>query len=135
MPTTFWLTDPELSRFAGMLESHGGVRDSEASVDPEKLRHSHESYKAQRDAVIPPSWDGPRPSGGVGGTRQGVKCLHTHLAWYLAGGEDPIGEWAVQQLCDFDSIDSSAKKWLAKQRWIRDRVSSELAAQISELDS
>ncbi len=36
---------------------------------------------------------GPRPFGGVGGTRQGVKCLHAHYAWLLAGGDDPVGRW------------------------------------------
>ena len=41
---------------------------------------------------------GPRPSGGVGGTRQGVKCLHAHLAWYLAGGDDPVGRWTAGEL-------------------------------------
>lgn len=40
----------------------------------------------------------PWPSGGVGGTRQGVKCLHAHLAWHLAGGDDPVGAWTAVQL-------------------------------------
>jgi len=22
-----------------------------------------------------------------------VKCLHTHYAWFLAGGDDPVGRW------------------------------------------
>jgi len=39
-----------------------------------------------------------RPSGGVGGTRRGVKCLHAHIAWYLAGGDDPVGRWVVGEL-------------------------------------
>jgi hypothetical protein len=34
----------------------------------------------------------------VGGTRQGVKCLHAHLAWWLVGGEDPVGEWTALQI-------------------------------------
>jgi hypothetical protein len=41
---------------------------------------------------------GPAPSGGVGGTRQGVKCLHAHYAWHLAGGDDPVGRWVAAQL-------------------------------------
>jgi hypothetical protein len=36
--------------------------------------------------------DGAQPSGGVGGTRVGVKCLHAHLANYLVGAIDPVGE-------------------------------------------
>ena len=51
-----------------------------------------------RDAAMPPGHGGPRPSGGVGGTRRGVKCLHAHLAWYLAGGPDPVGRWTCEQL-------------------------------------
>jgi exopolyphosphatase/guanosine-5'-triphosphate,3'-diphosphate pyrophosphatase len=27
----------------------------------------------------------------VGGTRRGVKCLHAHYAFHLAGGDDPVG--------------------------------------------
>ena len=38
------------------------------------------------------------PSGGVGGTRQGVKCLHAHYAWFLAGGDDPVGRWVERRL-------------------------------------
>ncbi|MBV8461819.1 MAG: DUF501 domain-containing protein, partial [Acidimicrobiales bacterium] len=53
---------------------------------------------AERDAALPPAHAGPRPSGGVGGTRAGVKCLHAHYAWYLAGGPDPVGEWVARQL-------------------------------------
>ena len=46
-----------------------------------------------RDADIADDHAGPRPSGGVGGTRRGLKCLHAHYAWYLAGGDDPVGAW------------------------------------------
>ena len=38
------------------------------------------------------------------GTRRGVKCLHAHLAWYLAGGADPVGRWT----CDKLGIEPSA---------------------------
>jgi len=34
----------------------------------------------------------------VGGTRRGVKCLHAHLAWWLAGGSDPVGAWTAGRL-------------------------------------
>ena len=46
----------------------------------------------------PPPHPGPRPTGGVGGTRQGVKCLHAHYAWFLAGGDDPVGRWVDARL-------------------------------------
>ncbi len=43
------------------------------------------------------SMRGPRPSGGVGGTHTGVKCLHAHYAFHLAGGDDPVGRWVEDQ--------------------------------------
>ena len=33
----------------------------------------------------------PRPSGGVGGSSGGVKCLHAHYADFAAGNDNPIG--------------------------------------------
>jgi len=53
---------------------------------------------AERDAALPPGWQGPRPTGGVGGTRVGVKCLHCHYAEHLAGAADPVGRWVADQL-------------------------------------
>jgi hypothetical protein len=53
-----------------------------------------------RDSFIPPAHAGPRPSGGVGGTRRGVKCLHAHFAWWLAGGNDAVGEWVALRLAE-----------------------------------
>ncbi len=41
---------------------------------------------------------GPRPYGGVGGTRVGVKCLHAHVAHLLATGDDVVGAWTLDQL-------------------------------------
>ncbi len=52
----------------------------------------------ERDALIDPDHPGPKPSGGVGGTRRGVKCLHAHLAWWLTGADDPVGAWTAQQI-------------------------------------
>jgi len=98
MPTRYWLVDPELRASVGRLEAAGGVRDAEDQTDAIALADSHRRYAEERDALIPPGWTGPRPSGGVGGTRQGVKCLHAHLAWWLVGGDDPIGAWAAGRL-------------------------------------
>jgi hypothetical protein len=98
MPTRYWLIDPELSSLVARLESEGGVKAAEAAVDADRLAAAHEHYARQRDALLPAQWAGPRPSGGVGGTRQGVKCLHAHTAWWLAGGDDPVGQWVAEQL-------------------------------------
>ena len=100
MPTRYWLIGPTEIRRIGQLESIGGVDAAEASIDPALLAEAHARYAAERDAAIPPDHDGPRPSGGVGGTRVGVKCLHAHWAWHLAGGDDPVGRWIARQLDD-----------------------------------
>ncbi len=98
MPTRYWLVDPSLREAVSTLESKGGVRQAEGAVSADRLADAHERYAAERDALIPPDYGGPRPSGGVGGTRQGVKCLHAHLAWWLVGGDDPVGEWTASQI-------------------------------------
>ncbi|CAN5608665.1 hypothetical protein BH10ACT3_BH10ACT3_03920 [soil metagenome] len=98
MPTLYWLLDKDLNRRIGRLEAGGGVKQSEHDVDVAELADAHARYAAERDALIPTDWTGPRPFGGVGGTRNGVKCLHTHYAWFLAGGDDPIGRWVDDHL-------------------------------------
>lgn len=98
MPTRYWLVDPALREAVSRLESSGGVRQAEAVVDPEKLAGAHARYAAERDALIAEDYVGPRPSGGVGGTRHGVKCLHAHLAWWLTGADDPVGEWTADRI-------------------------------------
>lgn len=98
MPTRYWLVDERLSRMVGRLESEGGVRAAEAAVDPDELAAAHARYAAERDAAIPDGHTGPAPSAGVGGTRRGVKCLHAHYAWHLAGGDDPVGRWVARRL-------------------------------------
>lgn len=98
MPTRYWLVDPALREVVSTLESTGGVRQAEGAVPMDEITSAHARYAAERDSLIPADHVGPRPSGGVGGTRQGVKCLHAHLAWWLTGADDPVGEWTARQI-------------------------------------
>ncbi len=98
MPTRFWLIDPKLNKAIGRLEALGGVKTAERIVDPAELRQTHDAYAQERTTLIPEDHLGPAPSGGVGGTRQGVKCLHAHYANFLAGRSDPVGLWVHQRL-------------------------------------
>jgi hypothetical protein len=98
MPTRYWLCDPHLREAVSRLESTGGVRAAEAAVRADRIAAAHAEYAAERDRLIDPEHTGPRPSGGVGGTREGVKCLHAHLAWWLTGADDPVGEWTARQI-------------------------------------
>jgi uncharacterized protein len=97
MPTRYWLVG-EMARDVSRLEANGGVREAERSVEGDALRAAHVRYAAERDAALPAGWNGRRASGGVGGTRVGIKCLHAHYAWYLAGGDDPVGRWVADRL-------------------------------------
>ncbi|HUS43952.1 MAG TPA: DUF501 domain-containing protein [Ilumatobacteraceae bacterium] len=98
MPTRFYLVGAELVRDVSRLEAAGGVRAAEAEVDADELAEAHRRYAAERDSAIDDDHQGPRPYGGVGGTRVGVKCLHAHLAHHLAGGDDPVGRWTLDHL-------------------------------------
>jgi hypothetical protein len=59
---------------------------------------------------MPDGHEGPAPYGGVGGTREGLKCLHAHYAHWLAGGNDPVGEWTNAQLIDRGLLPIDAPK-------------------------
>jgi uncharacterized protein len=98
MPTRYWLVGRRAVAAVGRLESEGGVNRAEAELGLDIIAAAHERYREERDREVPDDIDGPVPSGGVGGTRVGVKCLHAHYAWYLAGGDDPVGRWVAEQL-------------------------------------
>ena len=98
MPTSYWLVGEPERTLVSRLESRGGVHRVEDEIGLDVIATAHDAYRAERDAELPQGWDGPRPSGGVGGTRVGIKCLHAHYAWYLAGGPDPVGAWVAEHL-------------------------------------
>ena len=90
MPTLYWLVDPQLHDAVSRLESEGGVHRFEEMVSTDELARAHETY-AQRRRSATVRADAVQSSGGVGGTRVGVKCLHAHLANFLVNGDDPVG--------------------------------------------
>ena len=98
MPTRYWLVGPDIKKAVDRLEAAGGVRRAEAEIPETEVMAAHSAYASERDAALGPGIAKPRPAGGVGGTRRGVKCLHAHYAWYLAGGDDPVGRWVDEQL-------------------------------------
>ena len=67
-------------------------------MSAEAVAEAHARHAAERDRALPTGHSGPEPTGGVGGTRQGLKRLHAHLAWHLVGGDDPVGRWTAEQL-------------------------------------
>ena len=91
MPTLYWLTDRGLVDAVSRLESSGAVKRFADLVDAEAIEATHVRYEAERTATITPGAPLPYPSGGVAGTARGLKCLHAHYAYFLAGGDDPVG--------------------------------------------
>ena len=95
-PTRFWLTCPLATIRVGRLESAGGVKAMERWVasDPDieaRFLAAGARYAAERDRFV--SDDAAhRPSGGVAGSRRGVKCLHAHYADHVVGHDNPVGE-------------------------------------------
>src|SRR5258708_7660583 len=100
MPTRYWLVGRDEGIAVARLEACGGVRAATTAVDASELAAAHAAYAAERDDAIARDHVGPRPRGGVGGTRTGVKCLHAHYAYFLAGGDDPVGRWVEARLTD-----------------------------------
>ena len=100
MPTLYWLIGPAEVTAVSVLEASGAVDEAEASIGLEAIDDIHRRYAAERDALEPPDHEGPAPFGGVGGTRRGVKCLHAHFAWWLAGGDDAVGAWTAARLAE-----------------------------------
>jgi hypothetical protein len=97
MPTLFWLVDPALTKSISTLESRGIITWVRQNVPIEAIEESHSRYRTLRDSLIPPDYEGPRPYGGVAGTRIGFKCLHAHMAWHLAGGDDPVVKRVIEE--------------------------------------
>lgn len=94
-PTRYWLSCPLAHRRIARLEGEGGVRAAQAKIDADPelkraLEAAHLRYAHERAAVLPKDARN-RPSGGVGGSSAGVKCLHAHYADFAAGNDNPIG--------------------------------------------
>lgn len=98
MPTIYWLIGKELRQDVSRVESWGGVKWADKNIDSLRVADSHERYRQLRESKIPRGYQGIRPYGGVAGTRGGVKCLHAHVAWHLMGGDDPIGQWTLEEI-------------------------------------
>jgi len=106
-PTLYWLTCPLAVKRIGRIEAGGGVRRAERMIadDPDLSdRHATaaERYRTSRDTMIPTGYEGHRPTGGVGGTGPGVKCLHAHYADTAVGNDNPVGEWTAAQIEPLD---------------------------------
>jgi hypothetical protein len=107
MPTLYWLIDTDLHEAVSRIEGEGGVHRYEELVDAEDLARVHDDYRRRREAATV-RHGAIQARGGVGGTRVGVKCLHAHLANYLAGHDDPVGQLVAREMTlpELDIVDA-----------------------------
>jgi len=112
-PTLFWLSCPFLVTAVGRLESGGAVKRFEArlATDPDlaaRYAAAHEAYRRERLSLLSREereflsrvGAGGRLETGIAGlgSPHRVKCLHAHLAHFLARGGNPIGEAVAAEL-------------------------------------
>eukprot|EP00873_Tetraselmis_striata_P016511 jgi/Tetstr1/436775/TSEL_025555.t1 len=115
-PNLYWLVCPRLSQRVGRLEHLGWVQQLQQQVASEPqgalasgLAAAHAAYGQTRWAAlseedrcyVEEAGYAPKLRDmGVAGLEypNQVKCLHTHLAHFLAGGDNPVGRWVVGML-------------------------------------
>lgn len=115
MPTLFWLVCPLLIQEVSRLEAQGWIRalGQEVASQPEaaaaearadrihallRRRLLPVAERRRLRAEAPRLWERLARSGIGGRQQRGVKCLHAHLANYLALGEGYVGRRVVELL-------------------------------------
>ncbi len=93
------MTCPHAVKAVSRLESDGWIgRLNERLGDDAGLRAAVELAHAAHAADRAEDLERARAWGGVAGTRTGIKCLHAHYAYRLAGGDDPAGAWVAERV-------------------------------------
>ena len=125
-PTRFWLTCPLANRRIGRLEAAGGVREMDDRIASDEAfaaehRAAMDAYAAERDQLVEPGRWPHDPTGGVGGSRMGVKCLHAHYAHHASGGTNPVGAIAapgVEPLdCEMACVEATTDAVVRNPEW------------------
>ena len=111
-PTLYWLTCPHLKERVGRLEGGQAFLDIRRRIaeDPafdSRLKEASENYRKLREELYEKLPDELKASvkekatadllsSGPGGVKdyRNIKCLHIHLANFISGMDDPVGEEA-----------------------------------------
>lgn len=109
-PTLYWLSCPHLVREVSRLEEAGLIKELTTRLKEDQsfrreVEVAHQNYAKKRSALLTaadiskikkksPGILKVLKEAGVGGImeKEGIKCLHTHLADFLATGSNPVGE-------------------------------------------
>lgn len=88
-PTRYWLACRALGAAVSRLEAAGGVRalEHDEAMSP-AIAAAHAAHA---------SIHGGHRVGGVGDDHR-VKCLHAQLAFAIASGGSPVGDWIERRL-------------------------------------
>ena len=106
-PTLFWLTCPALRKSVSTLESTGYLRVVREiiSTDEEfmgRLLAANAAYIEKRMLLLEGNvlYADHNVLVGIGGSANplSVKCLHMHVADYISGGNNPIGEKCIEYI-------------------------------------
>ena len=106
-PTLYWLSCPLAVKKVAQLEAAGLIKELEQKLKLETalqkafLKGVHEYQQRRKELLKDKEKDVGTAflKSGVGGSRNllAIKCLHAHLAHFLATKNNPIGELVFKQ--------------------------------------
>lgn len=115
-PTLFWLVCPKLNKEISKLEAEGWIKKFESMIERDRdfeksYIQAHDTVRELRDKTV--EKDEIRKifssvgSGGISNFKS-VKCLHLHVADYLAGVMNPVGKSVLSMIekpfCEEDRV-------------------------------
>jgi hypothetical protein len=90
MPTSYWVTCPNLLAAISRVESTGGVREAREAVGEAVIEEIHSEHSSRYGARVAGVRDGARGS---------VKCLHAFMALHVSGTiPNPVAAWTLRRL-------------------------------------
>ena len=126
-PTSYWLTCPMYNKKVGSLESQGLIKELDKQLNENKdlnkqWTERQKSYEEERNRENKNKENLINPTGGVGGAKESIKCLHSHLADELATNKNIIGKIVLESVggfnCEEPCIDENYKKNIKwKSKW------------------
>tara|TARA_B100000941_G_scaffold75266_1_gene51316 strand:- start:41 stop:556 length:516 start_codon:yes stop_codon:yes gene_type:complete len=121
-PTMFWLTCPMYIKKVSTLESHGMVKELDSQLNSNnKLRKlwskRQKNYEKERNKKYKNIKNIISPSGGVGGTLNSIKCLHSHLADELVTGKNIIGQIVLENVGGCNCLEPCVVNGSKNKNW------------------
>lgn len=130
-PTIHYLTCPFLIKEISRLEEKGYIKYFEEKIKNEekfklKVFKAHQDIVVKRDKLFDKvreikkfeQWRKKLLNVGTGGIKDWtkVKCLHLHVADYLSGIDNPIGEEVLNLIGDINCMDKYCSKFIEELR-------------------